>query len=90
MPGDALDGGLQGGIAYLFPKDHARVQVSFGGEKVWKGDDPELEFTCRKVPTGMALREFMEQMGAKGDDWVVCYSFFLCFDVEWDGRLTEL
>lgn len=64
----------------MWPKDHARVQVTFAGEKVWKDEDPKPEFTGRKVPTSMPLREFMEQIGAKGDEWVVCCPFCRDFD----------
>jgi len=81
VPGAALDGGLRDGIGYLFPRQHALVFASFDGDAVWKeGQAPR--FAARKVHCGMAVREFMELMGAKGDQWLVRWPRAL-----WDLRV---
>jgi len=77
VPGAALDGGLRDGVGYLFPRQHTLVFASFDGEAVWKeGKAPR--FSAQKVHCGMAVHEFMELMGAKGDLWLVCWPLALC------------
>ena len=83
VTGSTIADGLRTGVNYVYPPHHTQIHVidaaksSLGSDKLW--DKPCLNpfFSMHKVGVDMPLRVFMEQIGAKGDEWVITEVFEL-------------
>jgi len=72
---------MRTGVNYVFPPHYTQIHVidaaksALGSDKIWAKPCMNFFFNMYKVSVDMPLRVFMEQIGAKGEQWVLTEVF---------------
>lgn len=67
FPGANFQNGPDPGYNYIYPENHCKIHVLISKTAPWDNKGP-LEQRCFNVPTGITVKELMQQFGCTNED----------------------